>query len=1201
MKKKVLLSILFILIFSIGSVNAAGNYTSFKAKLEHLGEKPVPLGAEASTLVTDNGNLDYTNYVTYENYIYVPGSTVKYPAYCIDPGKGVVNDVTCELLDASSYPMLYAAASDPSLIGTTFDATTDIVFRVLGMQERQSVVYSEGGGLGPFSAKKNNVALTITWHRAALDAGVIATQIHDSNKQYLPQSGEFQAARSKLVNYAKYWNGGTGGGGTPPALVTSALPSASYPNGNYFTLDKIGGEEDAPIYRVKAKTTGVTDVQIVGEGNTSITMLNNWNGSEATFQLFLNGACTDNSAVALITGVIPGATTGTKMPYMCIANGDSQSFVTLMPGNSGDRMTNIPVKCNKCKEQKDTKRETPGDESSRVDKDHVNDHVVNLCCASGPQKIEEYTIDELFLSGKNDYIEANKWTNKCNNSVYQDKDLQGKLKDSVTIKSSSVSVEDYCKVYCVESIQVSNIPGPIVSASGKYFKLTGSPKVEGEQGCTIKIDYRKMRATYEKAINGLSSDTANSGGDAEDGEIYWYNEYQRRRSYYEMIQSYDTEDYTYTQTPSDVNCSRQVCTADDTVKVAKGATSYTYKAYNADGACESESITIEGGCQTDGGCEYATHANATQTNEGNTTPPDCDIEYYIYTLTPPDYVSCGTGNSAECKVKYYKIKSWDDFKYSSNKFKGLEIKNNGTGTETYPLYTYKYKNGDPFSECKESKKSITDDYPTSDGWACTGGDYNKLDPDHDGYTKANTPKNATDAKTSSENAKSSFDTSKNLADDMEELNQKCSKFFETVTNPYDLHPTANFHYMQVFLDKDKNKVAPEFIVPYNAPSCSKSKSPNGEINSNKFKNSESMVDVTLGTGYPASNRAADSWTSCNNSWQTWDKAVRKNEIYKSTCTWGNANYTVQMTLYPGPQVSGYEEASGVYKAGAASDSGLTTAHEYQYALYLTDFTGTFETWWDFHNLGGTSNTIKKFTKAYNTHPTCAEQGSALSKGTAENLKNSINVVPFTCTLNVRLGGMRIGFCNNGVSAGLPCEGPYEINEVFEFRVVDPKNIFPGGEFTSNPKLALNWKKNSGGWGKTYEAIKKLADLDKTYAPESKTYSFKLNTKAMNTIKEFNRKNDYNSFDQHMSCSCNKGPEADNCGTIRLGSAQPGGSCGTSNSWNYRCYQCKSDFLSYLSESNGRVGYDSSAKNLNYKVWNGSKSLSEVRNANHWAK
>ena len=404
---------------------------------------------------------------------------------------------------------------------------------------------------------------------------------------------------------------------------------------------------------------------------------------------------------------------------------------------------------------------------------------------------------------------------------------------------------------------------------------------------------------------------------------------------------------------------------------------------------------------------------------------------------------------------------------------------------------------------------------------------------------------------------------------------------------YTLNPSGNFHYMQVYLNGQKEKTSEPNMIPFGSNSCSTTKS----------KIAEKTSSEVGGGGFEGEFK--DVWQRKLN----WDAALLRNqwageaffndnavkferkitEDYKyevPSCKLPDPPASNKYTLYPGPQVKDTVQ------------SARSTGHGHQYQLYLTTYQGSFQTYWDMDGLGLTQRTRDKFKQLFNQNgSTCAEQGSALSTGSAESLKSSNSKVPFTCQLNVRLGGMRIGSCSNGVSSSLPCENPKEINSLYEFKVVDPKNIFPQGTVYNGEQYARNWRtgeQGDGGWGHTYYEIKNVADQDKTYAPEHLTYSFKLDATALNDIKRYNKNHTYEEFDTYMSCTCS-GDEDDGCGLIKSpGYPTPGGSCGGGTSWNTRCRKCLSNGFLQVAAN----GY-----------WNNSdKSLGAVRSSSdvHWA-
>lgn len=1199
MKKKILfVALLIISILTIDNIYAATPSTSFYATVRSVGRD----GADTNCTYTANTG----HYST--NIFKIKASNVEYDAFCIDPGKGIPGgNLTCEMMDSSSYPMIYASLLNQSLMGEG-QLVKDIVFRTLGIMERQSLVFTETGSTGEFNTNKNNVILTLLWARKVSEHGIAVPG--PQNFDY-PKGGVWDTAGGYIGNAIQYWTGNYTGDRTPPPTNTENLAGIKETSGligNYFKLEKLSTDPANPRYRVTTLSGGqAAEVVISGVDGTVVNVEQPWNGTSAIFSYKVPRS-KECLGKAMISGVIPGVATMGDVPYLCSASGNTQSYVALMPGNATDKFTNLPVEdCNSCDEHDHKEEKESGTTSTNsVDGSHLETIDVSLCCLDSTHSfMEEYKIDDLYEATTNTYIDVNYYTNKCGNDDFYDKELNDKLKEYTgNMETTTEKVENYCRVLCVENMAV-DVPGSISSATGKYFKLTEvegggkGPKIKGTKACRIRIDYRTLRAHYEQAINGKVTDGKNRGiSNANDGEVYWFNKYQDEQAWADLLNNPQAEHRTHTAHPTKMTFTRDVCTKSKTYTAAPGKSVNVYS-YNSDGKCSSYTEKACASTETKN-CEFSGYENEQESKES--TPRACTTTYDTYEIKPKSYLgasSSGSGASQEYTVKYYDIYSRVDFPYGSNSFSGVDIKTNTTThTHTYRRYS-KYNLN--VSDCTAAVNATVANYPSSKGWSHTGGsiDGDQYETTHKDYKTQNPASKWSTHSSSASTAKTNFGNKKRMANDLEKIIKGCETFFDSQPEGYDLNITANFHYMQVYLDANRNNAQQEYTVPFGTVKCGSGcdcpKVVNNQATSGIFKQvTEQMKDVK-----ELPEQIIKAAQDMNDTAAPFEKNVREDIVYTATCQFPDPAEDGQMTLYPGPQ----------YQSGTSISGELlnkATGHKYQYALFLTTYSTDYQTWWDISGLG-TKRTKDKFMHEFNNHDTCATsgEGKALSTGGAENLKKGVSKVPFTCTLQVRDGGMRIGSCCTNLTSDLNgCCKTFNNNEVFEFRVVDPKNMFPGGMFKAS-NIAKNWKKDDGTYetARTYKKIHDDAVADKTYSKENMTYSFRIDTNAIRLIKQYNDTHDYDSFDNNKTCTCNSGPEDDSCGTIT-----PGGSCQSGDTWTYSCSKCKSDFLTSLSDS---IGVIPGVGNTSKKIWNSVKftSIASLRNDDksneytagvHWA-
>ena len=1214
MRKRILfIALLIISVFVVGSVNAATSSTSFSAKI--INDPAHGWSSHAS------GSAVLPTYKT-QGFLLQIGTTT-YPAYCVDPGKHKANDVTCEPLDVYDYPMLYYSIMNSGLMNSDF-LTKDLVFRTLGIMEISSVNYAITHEFTHDAVTENNTnskILTLLWG-SVVQKRWPERMIGHVSEANTPKGGSFTNASGWITSAIEYW-------GNPTGLLSvgNSLSSHTYTyngtDGKYFKLQKTtGGTKANPRYIVTKGplSAGLTvkDVSISGDNGSAVGIVQPWNGTNAivTLSKVSSGAC---EARISITATIPDATGADlpKSPFLCKENSALQKYVALVPGVVTEKFI-IPLEdCDSCTEHeiiKDNKESTDSSNHESVDGGHLQNINVNLCCEPNTHSfMEEYKLDELFLSSVNTYIGASFYTDKCNDTAYVDEDLTHDLHSYIvstygSFETTTESEESYCRILCVEDMAV-DVPGSIISATGKFFKLAEmpgggkGPKITGNKACRIKIDYRTLRAHYEQAVNGEVTDDKNGAiSNATDGEVDYFNVYQDKKSLADLINNPSAQNKTHTSHPTTVHFSRTICTESKTYTASPGGKVKVYK-YNGTGECEAYDEK-ECAKTATADCEYSGYTNKTETAEK--TPAACTMYYDIYEIKPKSYLSytsAGSGASQKYTVKYYRVDAEAKLKYTNGAFSGAKIITSRTDTMTHTYERYSKYNLDT-SKCDKSIEDAKKAYSSDDGWGVTsGGSYagDVYETDHKDYAYQNPNATWGPADKAASNAYTSFQTKKKIANDLERIIQGCEKFFNTQPDAYKLNLKADFHYMQVYLDGTRQNKSDPGTIPFGTISCDSgcncTKTPTNPQTSTIFKDTiEAMQDVK-----EIPTKVLQAATDMSDSATNFEKSVREDIIYKAECQFPDPDEDGSQTiyLYPGP----------TFEKGTAIDGTLkdkATGHKYQYALFLTTYSSEFETYWEISGLG-TDRTKEKFMKEFNNHRTCADDKKALSLGAAENLKSGTNKVPFTCILRVRDGGMRIGTCCKGVTSDLDdcCGKPYVVNEVFEFRVVDPSNIFPSNDKTKPAGTwidkSANWKTDAGDWGRTFKKIQDDADKDLTYAPSNLTYTYRIDTNTIKLIKEYNNKHDYDSFDQTKTCHCENGPENDSCGTI-----EPGGSCKSGNKWVYSCTQCTSQFLTNLSGSTGTVN---TANDTGRKVWNRSASIASIRSDDktndktagvHWA-
>ena len=835
----------------------------------------------------------------------------------------------------------------------------------------------------------------------------------------------------------------------------------------------------------------------------------------------------------------------------------------------------------------------------------------NNCCKDGESHLREYRISQLFCSTTNAKLNIQYYDDQCNNDAYNDDTFD-----------SLLSGNEFCRVYCTEDIQIKT-PGPVESASGKFFKLaeledydleghqftTKAPIVKGSKTCTIKTDYAKWRKNY---VSNLKQ------------EVETFNQQQENLAYYEMLR-----DPIRTEESIESEVSFK-CTANNATEKEKTISNGT-EYLDSNGVkqkCGSDQCTVA--AYVGYGESYMDSSKNTTTcgstvcreYEVKETNPStkCTNKYYLYkvnTSNKKGSISCSNG---KCSTAYYqvKIEGKTDTDNGSH-FDGLKVVNAGTKNATYDEKTaHPTENGDGCT-------SVLDNFKNSQsGYTCEQTGSAKDIPD--GLKKEKMDDVANRYKGDAGNNTTALSGFTGAAELLEKAMDKCQELFDKENDGYAaestsahessefyiLNPTVKFKYMQVYLDNNERKDNWQEIN-YSTAKCQYTYSNSvGGVDdiddkviyySNRFGDEiENMRDIKANSDRITTTDQLNDKLDNENNGVKLTKKFRRDAQYNALCTWTGEDIPSKITLYPGPQVQ-----DSYVDAGTT----LISEHTYQYALYLTTYKAEYETYWELGNLGGSTRTQEKFVKYfnsdkahtcadYNPEPTKERDPVAYSNGDVEKEINpDSDTAKFTCVLNVKYGGMRIGSCQYGINYSLDeaCEDN-DVKSVFEFKVVDPKNMFPG-DWSDK---ATNWKKDDGDFGPTWDDIQnKTAGADETYSPDKKTYSFKLDSTTIRAIKSYNKDHSYEDF--NMQCTCPKDlyseeerVDSTDCATIKK-PASPECTTIISNKkkWKFTCRECQSNFLQELAVNNSVDGV-----RMKDGIWNNSKSFSDVRKDTHWA-
>ena len=789
------------------------------------------------------------------------------------------------------------------------------------------------------------------------------------------------------------------------------------------------------------------------------------------------------------------------------------------------------------------------------------DSQINNCCVNGDSYLKEYSISQLFCSNKDEDTKVSYYADQCNNDLYEDDAFDG-------LKS------EYCKMYCTEEMKLQT-PKEISSATGKFFRLaeftykdlsgvdktTKAPVITGTKTCTVKIAYDKWRKEYERTV-GL--------------EIDAYNAMQMNLGYYELTRDPKVEDKELKQDIK-VSCtSKSQYEKDGTV--GNGAT-YTDSSGNSK-TCDKTS------------CDNYKKKEKQETVSCTNTY----TQYTINTTGKKVSISC---DGTDCTLPYYQVKANASFA-DQKSYNGLTIESAGTTNAKYAQVTVEAKD----DNCTKAVKDYIDG---QSDWDCSACDTPKSVPDD--TTVANMKKAAEDYKEAADQNIKDFKTYTASAQELEKGMTECQTMFHDTklaaedpvphdaSNYFKLNPSATFKYLQVYLNNNvKNK---EWLpIEYGNAKCTytfKNTGVKDIDNVDQYwsediykKGSEEFTDMKADDKFitKASEIPLDDKKKI-------EKKFRQDAQYDAQCNWDDAAVPEEITLYPGPIAK-----SSTAKSGEI----MITQHKYQYALYLTTYVTEYETAWEIKDIGGSERTKDKFIKAFNDAAgTCAQLNTAYSDGEVENnMKDASKQdhISNTCFIQVKDGGMRIGTCQTGVGPIDESCHDNEVREVFEFRIVDPRAIFPSGDWSDK---AHNWKNDAGDWGTTKKAIELTASSDKTYAPENLTYAFRLTTNTLKAIKDYNDTTTYDDFNvvdpAESYCPSESEIDESGCGTI---DKPVNSNCLITEAgrvkWKYTCRKFKTSFVNELAINN-KVGSEKVSQ-----AWNNpNATINDVRdNMNHWA-
>lgn len=719
----------------------------------------------------------------------------------------------------------------------------------------------------------------------------------------------------------------------------------------------------------------------------------------------------------------------------------------------------------------------------------IRGNVNNCCYESRETYVYEPTLNELFC--RDTALNIDYYKNRSGNDAY---------KDRVSVDHLN---SDYCELYCTERVRI-HTPPAVTAKSGRYFTLelngvgpgefnTTSPYIDGARRCRMKIYYDKWETDYINAVKE---------------QVKQYNIYQEKAAHYKMWNDGTTN--TGQSLTETISCSCQ-CTATITCPTT---------------AATGSTTTTTGTTTTTAACTETASASKSST---------CTVTYDKYTFP--------TSN-----ITYYKVKKESD---EETNHSYVRIASDGTGVTEYSgwrAYNISY------SACatEETNNETSTTATSESGGTCTCTYTCTTDTSNDAEShKADVTGTRSSYKTARDSAKSAFDsavqTAKSLENDLDKCNNYFTNYEGTNANAmYSMTPSISFKYDQKYINEYGYVDVATLPVTFDqdTPGC-KVSGPTMTVDGEDVF-SPQYSSLYAGQGFNSVSDFASIHFATSATDYTLDttylapRTFTYDAKYEIDCAWNEEPNTLETLVPSGEVVSRTDRTENI------------TIHEKEYTVYITTFTGRYETKWGLTGIGERGQ-FDDYIQ--NNGETCDE-----NPADRESM--------FTCGLEVTNRIVVTADCNPE-----PCKTELPLN----FKVIDPKNFFPAGTTDSNGKsYAYNWLSTTEG-PIVMDKINKKAERDATYAPESITYSFTLNPTAMRHIKNYNveknETNGYNDFNFHCEC-----PEEAQTNTLENG--------------GIGCTKCKSKFLDNLED--GFVRYDNN--NHTVDVWASSKTLDSIRNS-----
>lgn len=989
-------------------------------------------------------------YKFYDYQFVEDGTGTHYTAYCVSPDyKGSASlQVSCEVATPSTYATAYYLIQKyGSWNGSSL--ALNVGMRAAGMADLDYQADFEAIDLD--EAHRWRLAFTAS---RVYYMGITEEMGRDTRfDDYVIRSSEGMSGMAMYVEAQNNVNTrGRGGAdkGIDEAQDAGVITDTAGAAGKIVKLDvkEVRQSEDGGAKTVVYTMTNVTGVPIsklkaTPAGNVTAS-INNWNGMTGELTVMPTSETECDGEVIISAADTKSNTVSGETLYICKGNGDStQKYLMIGPDLIGDRFK-VQINCDEC-DPKDCGTVPPPGKLKTPD--------VSNCCEPGGQKdYAEFGINDWLCYDKK--LDVQFYKLKCGGGAYLDTQID----------------ELFCEIYCAQSMNYE-LPGPTTAKSGRYFKLAKSsygvsgPHVKAYLRCRTLVHwdvwYKKYYAAVEEQVKG-------------------YNQHQENLAYqmvWEDIKPIGDSTFTSLngEYGSDVKCPWSV----------------SYAIYCKDPLTGVESEESSGDFGSDEAVGIEDVPSRTYRFDMVNASTNQKYTYNILKIK-------ANGLPNEQASQWGKEYSYLDIIYDSKK-------NPNDGTRYLHEEDVKkwLENWD--KSFQESEKNANNNYnaamAAANGQTVGAGCRKEMhdeSPNCDSEPSPATPVIPEDkieeyaGKKRAGNAK--FESGTKNAKDFEERLTVCDEWGQKNVK-LEEPPDMDFSYTQAYINEVGRVQTDIRTIPFtracnstqahgasedgasgffggDADKFSGKHYKTGKDKVTDFKGS--MPDHELD---PPGSKDAIIQLHKDSAYQA-EKQFTTDDVASIECTWDDAEGNTLYTLVPSGTV-GYTTTENY------------TKHNREYFVTRTHLEGKFETYFTLNGVGKDSFWDDFLYKG----ETCAGD---------EPDKNA------TCWIVIDDEITKTGDCTQIMTPQSdPCACDWgnkkcgQVEPLFEYKEVDPSNIFVHQEEIFTNKIAYNWLVDPEG---TTLLSKMESDgkQDKTYHPDNLTYSFTLNPSDLKAIRAYNK-------------------------------------------------------------------------------------------------